>query len=306
MAALAISGECDGELDDALGQIDLLDDGLGASAELGVARAALTTRSRSRAGVKVDLADDLARRRLAVAGRADGRRAAARASPPVIDAFERGLLRALAATSMVPHLVVFRPGSESLMIGLAVLPSAMMTRSTCIISVWPVATGLRRPDASGAPSSMTSSRSRRDEVRLSSPMNSRGARSTLSCDALLERVVQLLDAGRHLGLGAAVDDGDVAAEPPGRARRVHGGVAAADDDDVLAVGTPAAASRNRPSPLHEVDAGEELVGRHHVEQVLARHVHEARQAGAGADEDLPEAGRLEVARASRSCRRRSS
>ena len=75
-----------------------------------------------------------------------------------------------------------------------------------------------------------------DEAGLASPMNSIGERSTLSCDAFLERVVQLLDPRRHLGLRAAVDDRDVAAEPPGGAGRVHRGVAAADDEHFLAVG----------------------------------------------------------------------
>ena len=46
--------------------------------------------------------------------------------------------------------------------------------------------------------------------------------------------------------------------------------------------------------LHEVDAGEELVGAHHAVEVLARNVHETRQARTGADEDLPEAGIFEV------------
>jgi len=45
--------------------------------------------------------------------------------------------------------------------------------------------------------------------------------------------------------------------------------------------------------LHEVDPGQELVGAHHIEQVFAGHVHEARQAGARAHEDVREAGLLQ-------------
>ena len=56
----------------------------------------------------------------------------------------------------------------------------MMTRSACIVSVRPVGTGARRPDASGSPSSMTSSVAAVTKLVQSSPRNSDGAARTLS------------------------------------------------------------------------------------------------------------------------------
>ena len=79
---------------------------------------------------------------------------------------------------MVPHLVVARSGSLFLIIGFESLPSAMMTRSTGIVSVLPVATGARRPDLSGGPSSITS-RTAWQTCADFSLTNSRGERSTL-------------------------------------------------------------------------------------------------------------------------------
>ena len=95
------------------------------------------------------------------------------------------------------------------------------------------------------------------------------------------------------------------AEALGGARRVHRGVAAADDDDVLVLHLGQRRLVIVEPRLHQIDAGQELVGRHHAEQMLARHVHEARQARAGADENLPEAGVPSDPRGSPSCRRRN-
>ena len=106
--------------------------------------------------------------------------------------------------------------------------------------------------------------------------------------------MQLLDPGRHFGAGAAIDDGDEPAEAFGGARGVHRGVAAADDDDPLVLHFRQRRLVILEPRLHQVDAGQEFVGRHDAEQMLARHVHEARQAGAGADENLPEAVGLEI------------
>ena len=118
------------------------------------------------------------------------------------------------------------------MIGLDVLPSAMITRSTAIVSVLPVATGARRREASGGPSSMTSRTVWQTMVLAVADELARCPQDR-QLDALLQRVMQFLDARRHLLLGAAIDDGDLGAEALGGARRVHRGVAAADDDDVL-------------------------------------------------------------------------
>ena len=65
------------------------------------------------------------------------------------------------------------------MIGFDELPSAMITRSTCIVSVLPVTTGARRREASGGPSSMTSRIVWQTEWDFSLT-NSRGERSTFS------------------------------------------------------------------------------------------------------------------------------
>ena len=80
---------------------------------------------------------------------------------------------------IVPHLVVFSSGSLSLMIGFDALPSAMMTRSTGIVSVLPVTTGARRPEASGGPSSITSRMAWQTWADFSL-VNSRGERSAMS------------------------------------------------------------------------------------------------------------------------------
>ena len=216
------------------------------------------------------------------------------ASPPVKTPSSVVSCEPAWSRTIVPHLEVFSRGSESLMIGLAALPSAMITRSACMVSVRPVAIGRRRPDSSGSPSSMTSSVAAVTKPVLSSPRNSDGRAQLAQRDALLEGVVQLLDAGGHLRAGAPVDDRDVAAEAPGGAGGVHRGVAAADDQHLLALGLGQRGLVVGAQALHEVDPGEELVGAHHVEQVLAGDVHEPRQPGTGADEDPVEAGVAQV------------
>ncbi len=79
-------------------------------AEFGVARGLVDPRAdlvrRER-----DVADDFTRRRLTVTGRADRRGAAARRVAARIHVGDRGLLRALPSSAIVPHLVVLRPGS---------------------------------------------------------------------------------------------------------------------------------------------------------------------------------------------------
>ena len=65
-------------------------------------------------------------------------------------------------------------------------------------------------------------------------------------DILFQRVVQFLDTCRHFIPGATVDDGDLAAQAPGGACRIHRRIAAADDDNVLAFAFPATAFRILP------------------------------------------------------------
>ena len=75
--------------DDAAGQIDLLEDGLRRLRDVGVAPGALDEVRDFRARER-NVADDLARRRLSVAGGENGGRSAAGRVAPGIDAFERG------------------------------------------------------------------------------------------------------------------------------------------------------------------------------------------------------------------------
>ena len=109
----------------------------------------------------------------------------------------------------------------------------------------------------------------------------------LDLDTLVLRVVDLLGASRHLRLGAAIEHhGPCGAEAQRGADRVERGVAAADHGHVL----PAAVVDRlvvlgKAVRLHQVHAGEELVGGVDAVQVLARDVEELRQARSGRDED---------------------
>jgi len=107
----------------------------------------------------------------------------------------------------------------------------------------------------------------------------------VEADALFLRVVDFFEPGRHLDLGAAVNDIHfLRTQALGAAGRVHRDIAAADDRH------PAADLDRRVAVgelvrLHQVDTGQELIGRVDAVQVLARDAHEGRQAGACADKD---------------------
>ena len=97
-------------------------------------------------------------------------------------------------------------------------------------------------------------------------------------------MMYFLEAGGHLLFRAAVDDGNfVRAQPQRRARRVHGHVAAADHGHLFAHAHGGVRLREGVG-LHQVDAGQKLVGRVDAVEVLAGDALEARQARAGADE----------------------
>src|SRR5699024_12192882 len=101
-------------------------------------------------------------------------------------------------------------------------------------------------------------------------------------DALLLRVVDLLRPRGQLVPAAAVDDEHlVRAHALGAARRVHRHVAAANDGDALRVGLYRRVIVAAVG-LHQVYAGEILVGGVDAEEILARDVQELRQAGTGA------------------------
>ena len=95
--------------------------------------------------------------------------------------------------------------------------------------------------------------------------------------------MDFLAARREFGLGAAIDDVHFGAQAQGRAGRVHRDVAAAHDAHLLA-GVDRGEIILAPG-LHQVVAGEELVGGEDAVEVLAGDVHELGQAGTGAHED---------------------
>ena len=106
-------------------------------------------------------------------------------------------------------------------------------------------------------------------------------------DALLAGVLGLFGAGRHFGLGAAINQRrGPRSQPPGRPHRVHGGVAAAHHNHVLA---PAVVERLvvlvRLVGAHQVHARQKLVGRVDAVEVLAGDAEKLRQSGAGGDEN---------------------
>ena len=100
-------------------------------------------------------------------------------------------------------------------------------------------------------------------------------------------MLHLFGAGRHLGLGAAIDQrGRPCAQPPRGAHRVHGGVAAAHHDHVaVAAVVDRLVVFRELVGAHQVDAGEEFVGRVDAVEVLAGNAEETRQSRAGGDKD---------------------
>ena len=96
-------------------------------------------------------------------------------------------------------------------------------------------------------------------------------------DTLFFRMLYLFKTGRHLCLGTAVDKSHVSTQALSRAAGVHSRVTTTDDHHLLT-------NINRSigigvSRIHEVDAGEVFVARHHVDVVLTRDVHEVGQSG---------------------------
>ena len=100
-------------------------------------------------------------------------------------------------------------------------------------------------------------------------------------DALFHGVVYLLAACGHVGLLAAVDDGDLAAQTQCGTCGIHRHIAAADHCHT------ATKIDGRVVPLvvtvHEIGAGEELVGGEDTAQRLAWNAHEFGQAGTAGD-----------------------
>ncbi len=108
-------------------------------------------------------------------------------------------------------------------------------------------------------------------------------------DAFFSGVFALFGAAEHFGFGSAVDAGDVfGAEANGGADAVHGGIAAADHDDVVHSGEGAAEAFGEQFGC-EVATDEEFGGAVDAFEVFAFDAHFVADAGAGADEDGVEA-----------------
>ncbi len=106
----------------------------------------------------------------------------------------------------------------------------------------------------------------------------------LEADAFLLGVVDLLAPGRQLLVTAPVrDDRLIGTETSCGAHGIHRDIAATHDDDPM----PVQHGRVRilAECTHQVDPSEVLVGRVDALEVLARDVHEHRQAGADRQED---------------------
>ena len=101
-------------------------------------------------------------------------------------------------------------------------------------------------------------------------------------------MLELFEPCRGFIASAAIEADDIlGAEPLGGAQAVHGHVARADHRHVVAEAN-GGVEIGESEGLHEVDAGQELVGREHADVVLAGDAHEVRQTGAGAEEDCVE------------------
>ena len=94
--------------------------------------------------------------------------------------------------------------------------------------------------------------------------------------------MDLFATGRKFGLGTAVNYRNLGSETQRSAGGVHSDVAAADNH-TFRTGVDGSLVALFIS-VHKVVAGEELVGRNHSVQVLARNVHESRKTGSRADE----------------------
>ena len=114
-------------------------------------------------------------------------------------------------------------------------------------------------------------------------MDLHGVAQGLEDDALFLGVLDLLLTGRQLGHAAAVDDvHSLSTQTQGAAGSIHGHVAAAHNGHLFA-GADGGLAGGQVG-LHQVGAGQELVGGVHTLQALAGDAHEAGQTGTGANE----------------------
>ena len=120
------------------------------------------------------------------------------------------------------------------------------------------------------------------DMALLIPLDGNGIGEQVENDALLLGVVDLLGAGGELRLGAAVDDVDLSPQALGAPGGVHSHVAAAHHGHLLVVEDGGLGALL--IGLHQVDAGEVLIGGVDAHQSLAGDLHKHGQAGSGGDE----------------------
>ena len=191
----------------------------------------------------------------------------------------------LSSTMMLPHLLSLRSGQVAVSSGLARVPMATTTTSQGMTNSEPGMT-----IGPGAAGGVGLAQLHADALEAGDPFllvaeHFDRRDQELELDAFLLGVVDFLGAGRHFLAGAAIDDhGGLGAQAFGGAGGVHGDVAAADDGDALALEHRGVGPRELVGG-HQVHAGEILVGGIDALEVLARHIHEDRQAGAVGDED---------------------
>ena len=159
--------------------------------------------------------------------------------------------------------------------GFGLLPIESTTLSTGMMNSDPsIGTGRARPESSGSPSSILTHLSpvtqpsfvAEDLDRVGQPVK---------LHTFLDRVLMLLDACGHFLVAAAVNDHALFSTDAQRdANRVHGRIASADNRDAPADHDGCVSIREIVG-VHQVDARQELVGRVHAIQVLARDSHEA-------------------------------
>ncbi len=234
LRSLGDHGCADHELFNAVGQMDLFQDHGCLGGGIGVGQRLVDPGPDLRCGHVADRRHDLLGRRLAVTGRPDRGRAAASGIAAGVDTGQRGLLRCgadlidgapfaglQARLGILDDRVGVITQRHDHQVGVDVLGFAGGHRTAASRIVGLTQCHLfhhRGGDEVGAV--LVEELHRRAQLG--------------DHDALFQGVFEFFFTGRHLGLGATVDDRYLAAQALGGTCGVHGGVAAADDEDFLA------------------------------------------------------------------------
>ena len=178
-----------------------------------------------------------------------------------------------------PWLVTARSGDDEVSKGLARVPTATTTVSHGMTRSDPsIGTGVRLPDASGSPSSVSDA-AQPGDPSIGVAFDGDRADLELELDAFLFGVVDFFFAGGHLRPAAAVNDaGRVGAETTRRAYRVDCHVAGTDHHDALTMQDWRVGIREGVC-LHQVDSSQIFVRRVDPLQPFAGHAEEGRQTG---------------------------